>query len=141
MTSGGRHGTLHATASVQARVSLFARVRTSITITRNTTLIDVRHPYLRTRWHIDPSSHLATTDMDRKLGGGLCPFEGQGAGSPPNTMWPGPRPTACQVSYWPTQPFGHSTPTLQTDSQDRQRSDSIRRTVLQTVAQKPLEKP
>jgi len=25
--------------------------------------------------------------------GGLCPFEGGGAGSPSNTMWPGPRPT------------------------------------------------
>jgi len=37
------------------------------------------------------------------------------------------------------QPFGHSARTLQTgqtDRQDRQRSDSIGRTVLQTVAQK-----
>jgi len=37
------------------------------------------------------------------------------------------------------QPFGHNTPTLQTDGQDRQRSDSIGRTVLQTVAQKCCE--
>jgi len=46
---------------------------------------------------------------------------------------------ACQVSSWSIQPFGHSTPTSQTD---RQRSDSIGRTVLQTVAQKaiPLSK-
>jgi len=25
--------------------------------------------------------------------GGLCPFGGWGAGTPSNTMWPGPRPT------------------------------------------------
>jgi len=46
---------------------------------------------------------------------------------------------ACQVSSWSVQPFGHNTPTSQTDRQtdrqDRQRSDSIGRTVLQTVAQ------
>jgi len=35
---------------------------------------------------------LATIDMGRKLDG-LCPFLG-GAGSPCNTMWPGPRPTS-----------------------------------------------
>ena len=29
---------------------------------------------------------------------GLCPFKGGGAGSPPNTMWPGPRPT-CMSSF------------------------------------------
>ena len=34
---------------------------------------------------------LATIDMDRKLGGAV-PFLGR-AGSPSNTMWPGPRPT------------------------------------------------
>jgi len=31
--------------------------------------------YLRTRWHLDPSSRLATTDMGRKLGVGALPFE------------------------------------------------------------------
>jgi len=48
------------------------------------------------------------------------------------------RGPACQVSSWSIEPFGHITPTLQTretDRQDRQRSDSIRRTVLQTIAQ------
>jgi len=52
---------------------------------------------------------------------------GQGRGIP-----------ACQVSSWSVKPLGHNTPTLQTDRQertDRQRSDSIGRTVLQTVAQ------
>ena len=45
---------------------------------------------------------------------------------------------ACQVSSRSVQPFGHSALTSQTgqDRQDRQRSDSIGRTVLQTVAQK-----
>ena len=33
---------------------------------------------------------------------------------------------ACQVSPCSIQPFGHNTPTLQTDRQDKQRSDSIR---------------
>jgi len=88
------------------------------------------------QWHLNPSSRLATTDMDWKLGavphfferGELSPHLtqcGQGRGLPP-----------CQVSSWSIQPFGHNTPTLQTDRTDRQRSDSIGRTVLQTVAQK-----
>jgi len=53
--------------------------------------------------------------MGRKLEEGLCPFGegelgprlkqcGQGRGLP-----------ASQVSAWSVQPFGHSTPTLQTD--------------------------
>jgi len=46
---------------------------------------------------------------------------------------------ACQVSSWFIQPFGHNTPALQTDRTYRQRSDSIGRTVLQTVAQKELK--
>jgi len=66
--------------------------------------------------------------MGRKFGG--CPFRGGEAGSPPNTMWP----PAYQVSSWSVQPFGHSARTSQT-GQTRQRSDSIGRTVLQTVAQ------
>jgi len=57
---------------------------------------------------------------------------GRGAGSPSNTMWPGPRPT-CRPGYI----LIHRTVWLQytkvtdrqTDRQDRQRSDSIGRTV------------
>ena len=71
--------------------------------------------------------------------GGLCPFSGGKAGSPPNTMWPGPRPT-CMPSFilirqtvWPQYT---NVTDRQTDRQDRQRTDSIGRTVLQTVAQK-----
>jgi len=131
--------------------------------------------YLRTKWHLDPPSRLATIDMGRKVG--LCPLL-ERAGSPSNTMSPRPRPTSvpsgiliqpavwpqqtwaenwglcpfrerelgphltqcgrgrglppCQVSSWSIQPFGHNTPTSQTD---RQQIDSTERTVLQTVAQ------
>jgi len=35
---------------------------------------------------------LATIDMGRKLG--AVPLYWKGAGSPPNTIWPGPRPTS-----------------------------------------------
>jgi len=54
--------------------------------------------YLRTKWHLDPSSRLATIDMGLKLGdcvafGRICAHFG-GAGSPSNTMSPGPRPTS-----------------------------------------------
>jgi len=49
--------------------------------------------YLPTNWHLDPPSHLATTDMGRKLG--AVPLW-EGDGSPSNTMWPGPSPTRIQ---------------------------------------------
>jgi len=48
--------------------------------------------YLHTKWHLDPCSHLAATDMGGKLVGSMLLW-GRGAGSPPNTMWPRPRPT------------------------------------------------
>ena len=128
---------------------------------------------------------MVTTDMGRKEGGGCCaPFAG-GAGSPSNTMWPGPRstsvPSGIHPAIWPQQiwteiregcalgksgtwvPSNRMWPgtrptcepsfilihptvwpqytnvidrqTGQTDRQAKQRSDSIGRTVLQTVAQ------
>ena len=40
--------------------------------------------YLHTKWHLSPSSLLATTDIGRKLGG--CAPLGRGAGFPSNTM-------------------------------------------------------
>ena len=49
--------------------------------------------YLYTKWQLNPSSHLATTDMGRKLGR-VVPLWGQGTGSPSNTMSPGPRLTS-----------------------------------------------
>jgi len=38
---------------------------------------------LTTKWHLHPSSRLATIDMGRKLGGGLRPFLVEGAESLP----------------------------------------------------------
>ena len=74
--------------------------------------------------------------MGRKLG--VCPFKGGRAGSPSNTMWPGQRPT-CVPSFILIRPTVWPQCTNVTDRQDRtdrKRSDSIGRTVLQTVAQK-----
>ena len=63
---------------------------------------------------------------------------GRVAGSPSNTMWPWPRPT-CVLSFILIRQTVWSQYTNVTDRTvraDRQRSDSIGRTVLQTVAQK-----
>jgi len=66
--------------------------------------------YHRTKWHLDPSIRLATTNIGQKWG--LCPLfrkgeslspspkrgyspkRGRGTGSPSSTMWPGQRPTS-----------------------------------------------
>ena len=63
--------------------------------------------YLRTKWHLDPSSRLATIDMGQKLGGAVPFFVGKlgpirtqsrlGRGLPPY-----------QVSSWSIQLFGHN---------------------------------
>jgi len=63
--------------------------------------------------------------------GGVPPFWGVGGGSPSNTMWPGIRPTFIPSGILIHPAIFHSTPMSQTD---RQRSCSIGRTVLQTVA-------
>jgi len=65
------------------------------------------------------------------------PFWGRGAGSPSNTMCPGPRPT-CLPSFILIRPAVWPQCTNVTDRTDRQRSDSIGRSVLQTVAQKSV---
>jgi len=52
-----------------------------------------------------------------------------------NTMLPGPRPPPYQVASWSIQPFGHNTPTLQTDRQDNG-PVALREPLLVTVAQK-----
>ena len=118
--------------------------------------------YPRTKWHLDPSSRLATIHGPKLRV--LCPLFG-GGWVPSNTMSPGPRPTSvpsgilihqavwpqqtwaknrevvpfcgrgpmgshltqcgrgrnlppCQVSSGSIQPFGHNTPTSQTDRTD-----------------------
>jgi len=68
--------------------------------------------------------------------------EGVGSWSPSNTMKPGPRPTSLpsgiliHPAVWPQ--YTNVTNTRQTDRTDIQRSDSIGRTVLQTVARRIL---
>ena len=53
--------------------------------------------YLHTKWHLNPSRHLATTDMGLKLG--AVPLYGWEAGSSSNTKYSqGRRLPACQVS-------------------------------------------
>ena len=143
--------------------------------------------YLRTKWHHDPSSRLATIVMGQKLGalppilgrgagspsktislgprptsllssiliyatiwpqqiwgencgGGamrLCHFGGGGAGSPSNTVWPGPRPT-CTPSFILIHQTVWSQYTNVTDRTNRHGPHSIRQNILQTVAQKWL---
>jgi len=90
------------------------------------------------------SDRLTTIDMGRKMGADvpLCLW---GAGSPSNTVWPGPRPTSMPSFIWihPTVwPQYTNVTDRQIDRQtlqtvhERKRSDSVGRTVLQTLAQK-----
>ena len=67
---------------------------------------------------------------------GNCALWGGGSGSPSSTIWPGPRPTYLP-SFILIRPTVWTQYTNVTDrtGQDRQRSDSIGRTVLQTIAQ------
>jgi len=63
--------------------------------------------YLRTKWHLDPSSCLATTDMGRKLG--AVPLWARAGSSPSNTISPGPTSTSLpsdiliHAAIWPQQ--------------------------------------
>jgi len=90
--------------------------------------------YLRTKWHLNLSSHLAITNMGRKLW--AVPLWGGVAGSPFNTMWPGPRPSCVpnfmliRPTVWPQYTnFTERQADRQTDRQTGKRSDSIWRTV------------
>jgi len=71
------------------------------------------------------------------MGDRLATEEGRGSAPFPGKLDPhltqcglGRGLPAFQVSSWSIQPFGHNTPTLQTDRQDRQRCDSTGRTFL-----------
>jgi len=80
--------------------------------------------YLHTKWHLDSYCHIAIWSQRiwaENCGRGLCPFRGGGAGSPSNTLWPGPRPTytpsfiLIHPSVWPQC----TDVTDRTDKQDR----------------------
>jgi len=94
--------------------------------------------YLHTKWHVDASSRLATIEMGRKLGAGspsntyshlattdmgqklgVVPLWGGGAGSPSNTMCPGPE------AYLHLDPSNRLATAHQRYRQDRQWTDSI----------------
>ena len=94
-------------------------------------------PYQVASWSMQP---FGCNRYGPKAGVGLCPFGGGGAGFHLTQCGQGRVLPACQVSSWSVQPYGHSAPTLQTDRQTGQRSDSIGRIVLQMVAQKVQEK-
>ena len=55
------------------------------------TMLPGPRPNLRTKWHLDLSSRLATINMGRKVR--AVPLF-RGARSPSSTMLPGPRPTS-----------------------------------------------
>ena len=82
--------------------------------------------YLPTKWHLDPSSRLATTDMGRKLGGAV-PLIG-GAGSPSNAMWPERRPTS-MPSFILIHPTVWPQYTNVTDRTGQTKADSMGQTV------------
>jgi len=68
--------------------------------------------YLTTKWHLDPSSSLAATDMGQNWGECCATFGGDE--SPSNTMLPGPRPTSVpsgiliHPAIWPQQTWAES---------------------------------
>jgi len=61
--------------------------------------------YLPTNWHLAPSSHLATTDMGRKLG--AVPLLGRELGSHLTQCGLGRGLSPHQVAFWSIQPFGN----------------------------------
>ena len=75
-----------------------------------------RKAYVHTKWHLDPSSCLATIDMGLWA---VPPFCGGGAGSPSSTMWPGTRPTGV-LSFILIRPTVWPQYTNVTDRTDRQ---------------------
>jgi len=59
--------------------------------------------YLRTKWHLDPSTRLATTGVGRKLGGCCTSFWGKGLGPIwHNVAWPRPTSIPSGILIYPT---------------------------------------
>jgi len=51
---------------------------------------------------------VATIDMGRKEGEAVVPLSRKGAGSPSNTMWPGPRSTSVPIGIFIHPAVGHN---------------------------------
>jgi len=95
--------------------------------------------YIHTKWHLDPCSRLATIHMGRKVGGGLlCPLVGGEIG--PHLTESAGHTVLDRVASWSNQLFGTIHQRHRQDRTGRQRSDSIGRTVLQTVALNTIHK-
>jgi len=93
-------------------------------------------PYQMASWSIKPFGH---NRHGPKIGG--CAPLGQGELGPHLTQsGRGRGLPLCQVSCWSILPFCHNTATSQTGQTDRQRTDRIGRTILQTVNQKWITK-
>jgi len=88
-------------------------------------------PYQVASGSIEPFGH---NRYGPKIGG-LCPFGGGAPGCPSSTVWPGLRPTCVPSFIWIRSTIWPQYSNV-TDRTDRQRSDSIGPTVLQTVIQK-----
>jgi len=89
--------------------------------------------YLHTKWHLNPRSHLDTTDMGQKLGGST-PFWGGGWVPIWNNV---ARAEAYLHAKFHLDPFNRLATVHQRYSHNRTDNVLTGRTVLQTVAQKP----
>ena len=89
--------------------------------------------YLHTMWHLDPSSRWASTDIGRKLWAAV-PLFGEELGPHLTQCGRGRVLPRWQVSSWSIQPFGHNNQRYGQYRQTGQRSHSIGRTVVQTIA-------
>jgi len=58
-------------------------------------------------WHLIHPAVWPQQAWAKNLGDGLCPFGGVGAGSPSNTVWPGPRPTSIPTTKLHLDPSSH----------------------------------
>jgi len=101
----------------------------------NTMSLGSRRTFLP-RWHLEPSTSYL---VGPKIGGGCCAPLGGGPGSQSNTVaraeaYRMPSFILIRLTVWPQC----TNVTDRTGQTDRQRSDSIGRTVLQTVAQKSV---
>ena len=80
--------------------------------------------YLPTKWHLDPSSRLATTDMGQKLGTAMPLFRGWELGLHLTQCGLGRGLALYQMASWSIQPFGqwlqYTNVTGRQDRTDRQ---------------------
>jgi len=74
--------------------------------------------YLRTKWHLNPSSHLATTNVGQKFGGAVPPFWGSWAPILHNVAWAESTSMPCFILIH-ADAWQQYTNVIQSDRQDR----------------------